>query len=102
MADVLEKYSVHVAPIQYFRAKKKVLGEVDKDLKDHYAKLRNYGREILRSNPNSTIKFLVERTIATSPTYFNRIYVCFDAVKRGWLEDCRLVIGLDGCFFKSY
>lgn len=32
---------------------------------------------------------------------FKRIYVCFDACKRGWLEGCRPIIGLDGCHIKG-
>uniref|UniRef100_A0A0A9HV19 SWIM-type domain-containing protein n=1 Tax=Arundo donax TaxID=35708 RepID=A0A0A9HV19_ARUDO len=30
-----------------------------------------------------------------------RMYICFDACKRGFLARCRKVIGLDGCFFKG-
>ena len=29
------------------------------------------------------------------------MYVCFEGVKRGWIEGCRRVIGLDGCFLKG-
>ncbi|XP_019181393.1 PREDICTED: uncharacterized protein LOC109176417 [Ipomoea nil] len=31
----------------------------------------------------------------------SRFYVCFAAVKKGFLEGCSKVIGLDGCFFKG-
>ena len=30
------------------------------------------------------------------------MYICLDAVRRGWLQGCRPVIGLNGCFLKSY
>ena len=33
--------------------------------------------------------------------YFSKFYVCFDGVKRGWLDGCRKVIGIDGCFLKG-
>jgi len=32
---------------------------------------------------------------------FQRFYMCFDALKKGFLAGCRKVIGLDGCFFKG-
>lgn len=33
--------------------------------------------------------------------YFSKFYVCFDALKKGWKEGCRKIIGLDGCFLKG-
>jgi hypothetical protein len=35
------------------------------------------------------------------PPTFQRIYVCLDALKKGFLAGCRRVVGLDGCFFKG-
>ncbi|XP_070049516.1 uncharacterized protein [Nicotiana tomentosiformis] len=32
---------------------------------------------------------------------FNSFYVCFYAMKKGWSEGCRRIIGLDGCFLKG-
>lgn len=29
------------------------------------------------------------------------MYICLDALKKGFVADCRKVIGLDGCFFKG-
>lgn len=33
--------------------------------------------------------------------YFNRFYICFKSVKDGWIEGCRRIINLDGCFLKG-
>ena len=33
---------------------------------------------------------------------FDKFYVCLDACKRGFLDGCRPLIGLDGCFLKGY
>ncbi|MBA0608850.1 hypothetical protein Godav_021019, partial [Gossypium davidsonii] len=43
----------------------------------------------------------VNRVTPHSPTNFKRFYVCFEALKRGWKEGCRPVLGLDGCFLKG-
>ncbi|KAK9168867.1 hypothetical protein Syun_001007 [Stephania yunnanensis] len=32
---------------------------------------------------------------------FTKFYVCFEACKKGWLEGCRKIVGLDGCFMKG-
>ena len=32
---------------------------------------------------------------------FVYFFVCFDALKRDWLEGCRKIIGFDGCFLKG-
>ena len=32
---------------------------------------------------------------------FERLYICLDALKRGFKEVCRLVVCLDGCHLKS-
>ncbi|KAK8628408.1 hypothetical protein V6N13_064115 [Hibiscus sabdariffa] len=36
-----------------------------------------------------------------SSPHFKRFYACFDAIKRGWNEGCRRIMGLDGCFLKG-
>ena len=32
---------------------------------------------------------------------FHRMYICLDACRRGFLDGCKRVIGLDGCFLKG-
>ena len=31
----------------------------------------------------------------------NKLYICFDACRKGFLDVCRRVIGFDGCFLKE-
>nr|GEU62703.1 hypothetical protein [Tanacetum cinerariifolium] len=38
--------------------------------------------------------------VSSSSTYFKRFYICFKGLKHGWLDGCRRIIGLDGCFLK--
>ena len=62
--------------------------------------LWSYAREILDSNPGSTCLMSVD-AMPDGKNYFSRFYVCFKGLKEGWLEGCRRVIGLDGCFLKT-
>nr|KAJ0220603.1 hypothetical protein LSAT_V11C200067840 [Lactuca sativa] len=36
-----------------------------------------------------------------STIYFSKYYVCFKGVRDGWIEGCRKVICVDGCFLKG-
>ncbi|KAK3016117.1 hypothetical protein RJ639_006151 [Escallonia herrerae] len=38
---------------------------------------------------------------ASVACYYIRIYICLGGLKKGFLEQCRPVIGLDGCFLKG-
>lgn len=55
--------------------------------------------ELLRSNPGSTV--IIHKEDDVDPPIFRRMYICFDACKKGFKAGCRKVVGLDGCFFKG-
>ncbi|KAK1439423.1 hypothetical protein QVD17_05241 [Tagetes erecta] len=97
--DVMRKYQCRVSIGQCSRAKKKVLYDFDGGLKEHYARLSDYKAEILETNPGSTVKMAVD-TMPNGDIYFSSFYICFKAVKDGWIDGCRKVICLDGCFLK--
>ena len=55
--------------------------------------------ELLRSNSGSTV--VINKLPDVQEPTFWRMYVCFDACKKGFMAGCRKVVGLDGCFFKG-
>ncbi|CAI9303711.1 unnamed protein product [Lactuca saligna] len=75
--------------------------DVEGTLIEHYAKLCFCGEEIKRCNTGSIVSMDVV-TMSDRTNNFSKYYVCFDGVKKGWLEGCRKVIGIDGCFLKGY
>ncbi|XP_010546536.1 PREDICTED: uncharacterized protein LOC104818597 isoform X2 [Tarenaya hassleriana] len=83
-----------------FKARQIGLNMVMEDQQVQFAKLWDYENELLRSNPNNTVE------IGTCPgphegeQYFDRMYVCFAALRETWKKSLRPVIGLDGCFLK--
>ncbi|CAI9295760.1 unnamed protein product [Lactuca saligna] len=97
---VSQKFGIHVSVGQCRRAKKYALQLIDGTLVEHYAKLWSYAEEIRRSNLGSTVKLDVNH-MPNRKNYFIKFYVCFDALKKGWKEGCRTIIGLDGCFLKG-
>ena len=42
-----------------------------------------------------------EYDLATRLPYFERIYICLEACKKGFLAGCRLIIGLDASHLKT-
>ncbi|PKI75928.1 hypothetical protein CRG98_003662 [Punica granatum] len=64
---------------------------------EQYAKLRDYAHELIRSNPSSNVYLHV----SLESHQFERLYVCLEAYKKGFLLGCKPLIVLDGCFLKG-
>ncbi|GJW36503.1 retrovirus-related pol polyprotein from transposon TNT 1-94 [Tanacetum coccineum] len=84
-------------PVQ--KSQKRALYDHEGGLIEHYGRLWDYRQALLESNPGSTCRLDVEET-GCGKSYFKRFYICIKGMKDGWLEGCRRVIGLDGCFLK--
>lgn len=54
----------------------------------------DYREELLRSNPGSTI--ILDTDDSTGELQFWGFYACFAAMKEGFLDGCRPIIGIDG------
>ncbi|KAL5579525.1 hypothetical protein UlMin_011967 [Ulmus minor] len=65
-----------------------------------YALLWDYCEELRKKNPGTTAKIKVE-TGPNGSSVFQRIYICLGACKRGFLQACRPLVGLDGCHTKG-
>ena len=70
-------------------------------MNDHYHLLPAYVAELKKVNRNSTVELVLDRDSPNNSIRFKRLYICFESVARGFLEGCRHVIGLDGCFLKT-
>lgn len=68
---------------------------------EEYKRLHDYVHEINSSNPGTTCVVKASTDEVGDLNYFRGFYVCFAACKRGWLEGCRKIIGVDGCFLKG-
>jgi hypothetical protein len=96
---VQEGISVDVSITMIKRVKAKVMKTIMDSQSGEYSKLFDYALELNRSNPGTS------EHIALDPEeedhVFLRIYICFDACRRGFLDGCRRVPGLGGCFLKG-
>ncbi|XP_052620937.1 uncharacterized protein LOC128126840 [Lactuca sativa] len=99
-AIIQSKFHYKVSSSKCYRAKCMAISLIDGKLSDHYAKVWDYGHELMRSNPGSTVQIFVTVN-PDNTTTFHRMYTCFKAIKEGWKLGCRRVIWLDGSFLKG-
>ncbi|XP_056690238.1 uncharacterized protein [Spinacia oleracea] len=90
----LEK-GIRVSKDKAARARRRGQALIVGEYKEQYALLPRYAAEILRSNPGNTMKLKLDANV------FDRLYLCFEALRKGSLAGCRPFISLDGCFLKG-
>lgn len=84
-----------------YRAKVAALEEVEGTIREQYARIQDYGRELQRVDPATTIDIKCSFPNGSSLPVFKRMYICLGALKNGFKAGCRSVIGLDGTHLKS-
>lgn len=75
---------------------KKIALSIEGMIAKQYRRLYDYGVDITRSNPGSTIKIGVKRNDENGLTKFQRMYICFAGLNFRFKEGYMKVIGLNG------
>ncbi|GJZ27143.1 hypothetical protein Tco_0571396 [Tanacetum coccineum] len=98
-----KKYQVGISIGKVKRARAASIMRAKGDFTQQYSYLRDYVLELQRTNEDTTVKIDLERDYNPNETtrQFKRIYVCIGALKRGFKEGLRELLGLDGCFMKG-
>ncbi|XP_024190681.1 uncharacterized protein LOC112194693 [Rosa chinensis] len=97
---IQKKFNLDVSVQKVSRGKNKAKRMNEGHYIDQYNKLASYKKELLRSNPGSTV--VIKTEMVGKVRRFHRMYVCLAACKKGWIEGCRPIIGLDGCHIKGH
>ncbi|XP_024190660.1 uncharacterized protein LOC112194674 [Rosa chinensis] len=84
-----------------YRAKRIALLEVEGSIREQYDRLRDYGMELQRVDPATSIDIKCDFNNKKKLPIFKRMYICLGALKNGFKAGCRAVIGLDGAHLKS-
>ncbi|KAL2937839.1 NADPH-dependent D-xylose reductase [Bienertia sinuspersici] len=71
-------------------------------MKQHYAKLSSYIAALKDASSTSDVKLVTYSKQGHRQPVFQRLYMCFEAVKKGWVEGCRRIICVDACFLKTF
>ncbi|XP_065876876.1 uncharacterized protein [Euphorbia lathyris] len=103
MVDHAKQYlSLDVRTSLCKNAKRLIIKEINEGYKDEYSCLEAYVNELRISNPGSFFDLQLQpEGLRQGKRIFWRLFICFHACKTGWLEGCRPIIGLDGCFLKD-
>ena len=105
------KYSINIIARKESRARDKAREYVDGAYTQQYNQLWEYCDELKRSSPANTILLKVhtfnegdlatESDLVCGVPYFERLYICLEGCKKGFLAGCRPFIGLDACHLKN-
>ncbi|KAL9667757.1 hypothetical protein QQ045_002122 [Rhodiola kirilowii] len=95
-AHVRDDLKVNVHRMKCFRARHQALQILEGGVGEQFKLLRQYCAAILKWNPGSTV------VLKTNDGMFQRVYICLDACKRGFLAKCRPIISLDSCHLKGH
>ncbi|XP_062019055.1 uncharacterized protein LOC133735674 [Rosa rugosa] len=91
-----------VSKSMVYRAKRAALLEVEEGgIKEQYARLADYGKELQRADPETTIDLVCDFSNSEKAAVFKRLYICLGAWKNGFKAGCRSLIGLDGAHLKT-
>ncbi|XP_043724216.1 uncharacterized protein LOC122671178 [Telopea speciosissima] len=97
MREVQRDYGVAMSCSQVYRAKRKA---IEGSRKDQYKLLPRYLEAIVKWNPGSIVH-LTTQSLPIQPPVFERLFVSFNSMRKGFIEGCRPFIGLDGTHLKT-
>ncbi|XP_057770155.1 uncharacterized protein LOC130989987 [Salvia miltiorrhiza] len=95
--DVNTRFSIQPSLGRLYRAKAHALELLRGSVKKHYNSLRSYMSELMRVDKEGRFELLLG-----DDSVFRGLYIGFSALRKGFMEGCRRIIGLDGCFLKTY
>jgi hypothetical protein len=99
---VKNKWNVDVHVSSLYRARKKARESIYGKLDEQYHRLWDYCSVVRSTNVGSCLILMVERPMPEVPCRFQRLYVSLAAMKNGFREGCRPVVGVDACFLKGH
>ena len=108
---VHDKYTLNISAGKVSRVRDKAREYVDGAYTQQYNQLWEYCEELRRASLSSTIlmkvhtfhdgDLAVEMDLVCGMPYFERLYICLEGCKKGFLASCEPFIGLDACHLKN-
>jgi len=82
-----------------YRARALAMTMITGNEEEQFGMLRSYCQALLDANSGSTCVIKTEQ--CQDQFKFRGVYICLDALRRGFLEGCRRFVGFDGCHLSS-
>ena len=108
---VHKKYTINISTGKPSKARDKAKEYVDGAYTQQYNQLWEYCEELKRSSPTSTILMKVhtfndgdlaaKSDLVCGVPYFERLYICLEGCKKGFLAGCKPFNGLDAYHLKK-
>ena len=101
LVDIVRKnYRIIISRDFAYKVKYAAHKKLHGSMKQHCSKVMSYLEALKKSSPNS--HFTITTLGNTIPPIFQRFFVCFEGVKDGWLNGCRKLLCIGGCFLKTF
>ncbi|BFG33337.1 hypothetical protein CerSpe_196110 [Prunus speciosa] len=97
--QVHQDYGYRPSRATVYRARAMAIDIVEGSYSKQYEVLWDYCHELRTRNVRSTV--IIKSEMEGDRPRFQRIYICFAACKKGFLDGCRHVVCLDGCHVKG-
>ncbi|XP_047957835.1 uncharacterized protein LOC125203515 [Salvia hispanica] len=95
--DLMQRYAVEASRWKLFYLRRKTIDLLRGTVEDNYAKLRRYVLELSRADKEGRFELHVDVGVI-----FKAMYIGFSGLRNDIKEGCRMVIGLNGAFLKTY
>ncbi|XP_050227587.1 uncharacterized protein LOC126677148 [Mercurialis annua] len=100
--DIKQKYNgLTVSKSTCYRARDIAMYIIQGSLESHYEKFRAYDAELKRVDKEGLFRFFFIHDPNNGAPIFQRYYVGFSGLKKGFLAGCRPILCVDGCFLKT-
>ncbi|KAL2896378.1 Heat shock 70 kDa protein 6 [Bienertia sinuspersici] len=100
---VMEKFGVRLESWACYRVKREAHRPLHGSLQHHYMKVGSYLKELLKNDPDTLVEVAtVNPENEGEPPVFQRRYMSLSGLRKGFLNGCRPVLCVDGCFLKTF
>jgi hypothetical protein len=99
--EVKRRWNVEVTRSQMYRVRRRAGKQIFGNLGEQYGRLWDYCETLRQTNKGNCVMMKVESPTPDSEPMFQTLYMSLAAMKQGFMEGCRLVIGLDWFFLKG-
>ncbi|KAL3518767.1 hypothetical protein ACH5RR_021356 [Cinchona calisaya] len=87
--------------MQAYRAKKHALKAIQGDCRYQHLNIRDYCATMIFKNPGSIVLIRIESMAINRNPVFRRMFVMYATQSKGFIDGCRLAIGLEACHLKG-
>lgn len=94
-------YGIIVPLLKCYRAKWKALKQLRGTFQEHYSKIRSYVAELMNKDDEGRFVLKTYLDNDNNIPIFQRVFIGFSCLRKGFLVGCRKVIGFDACFLKT-